>query len=244
MRHLLAVLLTASAACAPVHAADAEAGTVLRPFAGSGSAPAAPWRVVGLPNQSKPFTRFSVTELDGHKALKVEADSSYGNLIHPLRIEHPSGHLAWQWRVDDLNDASDLTTRAGEDIAIKVCVMWDVPLELVPFVDRQALRFLRSRTEDAVPAATVCYVWDAHVAVGTHLDSPYTRRLRYIVLRSGAEHLHRWTAERRDITADFMKLFGNEAKEIPPLIGIAIGADADNTHGHSLAHAADVVLAP
>ena len=88
------------------------------------------------------------------------------------------------------------------------------------------------------------YIWDAHLPPGTQLDSPFTRRLRYIVLRSGAERLHRWTAEKRDVVADFIKLFGDETRELPPLIGVAVGADADNTRGRSLAHAADIVLAP
>ena len=236
--------LSAIALClATARAADVEPN-LIRPFAGEGSTPAAPWRVTGLPNQSKPFTRFSVTDLDGHKALRIEADSSYGNLMHPLRLENTNAHLAWQWRVDELNDAADIHVRGTEDIALKVCTLWDLPLERVPFVDRAQLRFLRSRTEDPVPGATVCYIWDPHLPVGTQVDSPFTRRLRYIVLRSGAERLHRWTAERRDIAADFLKLFGDEARELPPLIGVAVGADSDNTHTHTLAHAADLVLAP
>jgi len=236
---LLAVLTWQTA-----YAADADT-PALRPYAGEGSAPAAPWKVSGLPNQTKPFTRFSVVELDGHKALKVEAESSYGNLVHPMRVEKPTNlNLAWQWRVEQLNEAADISVRTSEDIALKVCTMWDEPIERMPFVDRQALRFLRSRTEDPVPGATVCYIWDAHLPVGTQIDSPFTRRLRYIVLRSGAERLHRWTPERRDIAADFLKLFGDESREVPPLIGVAVGADADNTHAHTLAHAADLMLAP
>ena len=43
------------------------------------------------------------------------------------------------------------------------------------------------------------------------------------MLRSGADPLHRWLAERRDIVADFLALFGDEAKEPPPLVGIAVG---------------------
>ena len=242
MRRVVALICMAFALVA-ARAADVE-GVTIRPFAGAGSTPAAPWRVSGLPNQSKPFTRFSVTELDGHKALRVEAASSYGNLMHPLHVEAAHGHLTWQWRVDELNEAADIQVRSGEDIALKVCTLWDLPLERMPFGDRQALRFLRSRTTDPVPGATVCYIWDAHQPVGTQLDSPFTRRLRYIVLRSGAEGLRRWTAEKRDIAADFLKLFGDETRELPPLIGVAVGADADNTHGHSLAHAADLVLAP
>ena len=36
----------------------------------------------------------------------------------------------------------------------------------------------------------------------------------------------------------------DESKEVPPVTGVAVGADADNTHGHSLAHVADLVLEP
>jgi hypothetical protein len=237
-------LLVCLVALRAASAAEGDTPT-LRPYAGEGSTPAAPWRVSGLPNQTKPFTRFSVVDLDGHKALKIEAESSYGNLVHPLRIEQPANlHLAWQWRVDQPIEAADISVRASEDIALKVCTMWDEPIDRMPFVDRQSIRFLRSRTDDPVPGATVCYIWDAHLPVGTQIDSPFTRRLRYIVLRSGAERLHRWTPERRDIAADFMKLFGEESRELPPLIGIAVGADADNTRSHSLSHAADLVLAP
>jgi hypothetical protein len=219
-------------------------GAVLQPFAGSGSAPAAPWRVVGLPGQTKPFTRFSVVDLDGLHALRVEADSSYGNLVHPLHLAQPPHHLAWTWRVDEPNPAADLHAREGEDIAMKVCTLWDLPLDRVPFFERQMLRVARSRSGEPIPAATVCYVWDAHLPPGTELVSPFTGRLRFLVLRSEGDALHHWEHERRDIAADFMKLFGKEAAELPALVGVAVGADADNTHRHSVGHAAELQLEP
>jgi hypothetical protein len=233
------LMLAATGIAAPV----AMAAT-LQPFAASGSAAAAPWKVVGLPRQTKPFTRFSVVDLEGHHALRVEAESSYGNLVHPLELAPPPHHLVWNWRVDEPIPAADIQTRQGEDIAMKVCTLWDLPIDVVPFIDRQVLRAARSRTTDAVPAATVCYVWDSHLPVGTELRSPFTGRIRYIVLRSGSDELHHWEHERRDIAADFIKLFGEESRDLPPLIGVAVGADADNTHSHSLGHAADVQLEP
>ena len=44
--------------------------------------------------------------------------------------------------------------------------------------------------------------------------------------------------------ADFVRAFGDESKEVPPLIGVAVGADADNTGLHTVAYVSDVVLTP
>ena len=217
------------------------AGNLLQPFAASGNAPAAPWHVVGLPGQKKPFTRFSVVDVDGKRALRVDADESYGNLVFLLPPDQKPQRLAWRWRVDQLNTSSDLRTREGDDTTLKVCTLWDQALEHVPFVERQVLKIARTKTTEPIPAATVCYVWDSKLAEGTELHSPFTHRLRYIVLRSG-ERGRQWSAEKRDIGADFMRLFGDEVKELPPLIGVAVGADSDNTHTKSAGHVADVVL--
>ena len=224
------------------------AGTVradapsLQPF-GSGPAPAAPWQVAGLPQQRLPFTRFAVVDFDGAPALRVESDASYGNLVHPLRLDAPHGQLAWRWRIETPLPAADLRTRAGDDTALKVCVFYDAPLSAVPFVERQLLRLARLRSGEHLPAATVCYVWDASLPEGSVLPNAYTRRLRYLVLRSGAP-LQAWRSERRDLDADFLRLFGDEVREVPAITGLGIGADADNTGGRGLAFVADLRLEP
>lgn len=228
------------AACGPARA-DAQ---LLQPFGSIGDAPAPPWHLAGLPHQRKPFTRFSVVDLDGRRALRVEADSSYGNLVHPLRIDGTALTLSWQWRVDEFVAESDLRTKRGDDASVKVCVFFDLPIAQVPFVERQVLRMARAASEEPLPASTVCYVWDRTLPAGTVLDNAYTHRMRYLVLQGGAQNLHRWVAERRDVGADFLRLFGNESSQIPPIVGVAVGADADNTHGHSVAYVADLVLAP
>ena len=202
------------------------------------------WHITGLPRQTKPFTRFALVDVDGKPALRVEAESSYGNLVHPVANAAPALKLSWSWRVDQLIDAADLHTRDGDDTAIKVCVFFDEPLERVPFVERQILRAARSNAVEPIPAATVCYVWDAHMPAGSKIDSAFTHRLRYKILQSGPAHLREWVKERRDVAADFTELFGTESAEVPPVIGIAIGADADNTKSRSLAYVSELVLAP
>jgi hypothetical protein len=214
------------------------------PFSTGSQEPAPPWQVVGLARQTKPLTSFSVVDIDGQRALRVEADESYGNLVHALNDVAPGLKLTWRWRVDKLVEGADLHTKAGDDVALKVCVLFDEPLQNIPFVERQALRIARAQTAEPLPAATVCYVWDAALPRGTLLSNAFTKRLRYMVLQSGAEHQRQWVEERRDIGADFLQLFGAETRVLPPVIGVAVGADADNTHSRSLGFVSDLALLP
>ena len=242
LRRCLSLAACASFLLASGAAFGADA--TLAPFGAVGATPTAPWHVVGLPQQTKPFTRFSVVDIDGKRAIKIEADESYGNLAHPVQMAVPA-HLAWQWRIEKPLENADLRQRGGDDTAVKVCASFDLSIDNIPFTDRQILRIARGKTTEPVPAATICYVWDAKLAAGTALDNAFTRRIRYIVLQSGNDRLDRWVSERRDLAADFMRLFKDESpNSVPPIVSIAIGADSDNTKSHSVSYVSGVVLEP
>ncbi len=156
----------------------------------------------------------------------------------------PIARLSWKWRVELPLLTADLREKQGDDNAVKVCVFFDEPIEKAAFAERQLLRYARGRTTDPVPVATVCYVWDAKLAQGTTLDNAFTRRQRYMVLESGTVRLNQWVPERRDLGADFLRLFGDEMDSVPAITGIAVGADADNTKSHSISYVGNLVLEP
>lgn len=225
---------------APAHAQVPS----LQSFGPVGAAPAAPWKVSGLPEQTKPFTQFSVVDVDGKRALKVETNESYGNLVHALGFTGTSAKLTWQWRVEKLVEGADLRQKAGDDTTLKVCVFYDLSIDKISFGERQILRYARSKSADTVPAATVCYVWDTQLPVGTTIENAFTKRMRYIVLRSGGQRMNQWVTEKRDVMADFLKLFGSESDTVPPIIGVAVGADSDNTHTRSVGYVTGLALEP
>jgi Protein of unknown function (DUF3047) len=205
---------------------------------GSGNEPPSPWRVAGLPQQSKPLTRFAVVELDNQRVLRVEADHAYGNLIHPLK-DMRAGTLSWRWRVDQPAAGVDLRRKSGDDAALKVCAFFDLPESQLPFVERQLLRIASSRAGEKLPTATLCYVWDEHLPQGTLLQNAYTHRVRAIVTHGTPKS---WREETHDLAADFRRAFGDESQDVPALTAIVIGADTDNTGSHSIGYVGDLRL--
>jgi Protein of unknown function (DUF3047) len=222
--------LAEAAALAPLVDADGRIGK--------------PWRVVGLPAQKPPATAYSAVLLGERAALRIDARGSYGNLVHDLPGGSGATVLRWSWRLDQPNAAADLRIKAGDDNPVKVCLSFDMPLEHVPFFDRQLLRLARAKTGEPLPAATLCYVWDAREPVGSLLPNIYTGRVRLIVLRSGSDPLGTWFNEKRDVASDFRRAFGEESAEVPPISAVIVAGDADNTRASSLAFVADLRFEP
>lgn len=188
--------------------------------------------------------------MDGQAAVKVSTASSYGTLVHETRSA-AAGRLQWRWRLDQPlsggRSAPDLSTKAGDDAALKVCAMFDHPLERVPFVERTVLRVARSVSGETLPAATLCYVWDSVHAAGRQGTNPYTRRVRYISLRGSETPTGQWVNERRDLAQDFATLFADElpaGSPVPAVRTVLIGADSDNTASRSSGWVADLRAGP
>lgn len=227
-----------AAALAPLAGAAGPAGAP-----GPGAAtPQPPWVFAGLPGQTLPATRFTLERQDGATILRVQAAASYGNLVHALD-GLPAGRLVWRWRVDRALAAADLRRREGDDVALKVCALFDLPRAAVPFVERQLLRLAEARTGEALPGATLCYAWDPAWPEGTVVPNAYSRRVRYITLGQG-QGLRSWQRVERDLAQDFLRAFGEETTTVPRLMAIGVGADADNTGGESLGAVADLQLQP
>lgn len=217
----------------------------LQPFSSATEgAPPPPWRVVALPDSKIAITEFQTTALDGGTVLRLRANQSYGTLSHALPQHVPSTHAAlqWRWRLEQPLASPNLRSKDGDDAALKVCAMFDMPLDRLGFVERNLMRLARARSGEPLPAAVLCYVWDNTLQPGTLLNNAYTARVRYLVLNGTEAPLRQWASHSRNLQQDFKRAFGNESPSVPPLVAIVVGADADNTGGTSLAYVGDVAL--
>lgn len=214
----------------------------LRSLAAGAGTDATGWRFVGLPD--KPgigATQFEPGQVEGETGVRMRTQTSYGTWVHAWR--GPAGILQWRWRLDEPLGGgvrvADIRRKDGDDLALKVCVMFDHPLDRVPLGERALLRLARTVSGEDLPAATLCYVWDPLQAADTRGANPYSRRVRYVVLQGQGAPLQRWVSERRDVAADFVHLFGDELPAgsdrgaVPPVRAVVIGADSDNTQARS-----------
>jgi hypothetical protein len=192
-----------------------------------------------------PLTQFEWRTVDGQAVLALRTAASYGVLTHAWRSGAGAGaELAWRWRLDQPIAQADIQTKAGDDAALKVCVMFDQPLADIPFLQRAALGIARTATGQNLPSATLCYLWDSRYAQGTRGPNPYSGRVRYIVVGGPDSRLGQWVSQHRRVAEDFALLFGQETKVLPPITAVAVGADSDNTKGSSLGYLADLRWLP
>ena len=229
------VLVSFPASAQPVVASfrQAEAGE-----------PPRPWRLETLPKLPR-HTRFEVVDVEGSRVLRVSADRSYANLLHPAAL--PAATLRWRWRVERQSGETDLTRKEGDDVPARLCALFDVPAERLSTGERWKLRLGRALFDPQLPAAAICYVWDARLPAGTWLPNAHTDRVQMLVLRSAASGhaAGRWFDEARDLRADFARAFPREAAGgVVPLAAIAISADGDNAGVASVAYFGDVALEP
>jgi hypothetical protein len=194
------------------------------------------WKITRLPGIEP--ARFSVEVLNDARVIRIDAASEAASLTRNVTWDLAAlPRLTWQWRVDRVISKSDPATKSGDDFAARLYVMFDLPIDSLPLVDRTKLKLARWLYGDDLPTAALCYVWGNRSPVGTQTWNAFTDRVRMIVLRNGDDSPGSWALEHRDIAADFRQAFGVAP---PPPLGIAIAADTDQTGETVTAWFADI----
>ena len=235
-------LATAALALA---AAAADPGPAIPVAAFSAASPgtALPdgWAPMTFRNISR-HTRYTlVRDAEQGVVVRAEADASASGLIR--RFDSPAADhplLRWRWKVERPIRNSDVTRKDGDDYPARIYVSFRYDPARLSLVEQAKYAAARVLYGEYPPHAALNYIWDAKAPVGTIVPNPFTDRVRMIVVQSGTADVGRWLAYERDIVADYRNAYGEEP---PPLAGIAIMTDADNTGESALAYYGDIELA-
>lgn len=128
--------------------------------------------------------------------------------------------LEWRWKAVSLPTGANSCKKSADDQAAQVYVTWP-------------------RFPASVRSRIIGYVWDTTAPVGTVCTSEKTGMVTYIVVRSGPKDLGQWLTEKRDVRADFKKVYGEEPDD-PGAISIAI--DTNDTRATAEAFVGPIVF--
>ena len=143
---------------------------------------------------------------DGDRpALLLKTEDEPMRIGRTVKIEpRETPWLSWEWKVTVLPTGGDLRNERRNDQAGRVMVMFDGMKGLL-------------------------YVWDTTAPVGAESRSDglemFQRAL--IAVRSGPEHLGQWDRQRRNVYADYRRIFKGEPKTIK---WIGLESHSNDTH--------------
>lgn len=126
----------------------------------------------------------------------------------------------------------------GDDYPARIYVTFDYDKSNFGFFDRAKYEALDALGFDKVPTRALNYIWASRVEKGTVLPNPFTDWVQMVAVESGSTKVGTWVMERRNIRGDYRQAFGEEP---PPINGIAIMTDTDNTGESATAYYGNIV---
>jgi hypothetical protein len=150
---------------------------------------------------------YTVREDAAGSFLRAESKSDSHTIGYPLSLEvgeYP--FLRFSWRAVSLPPGGNEREKSTNDGALGIYVVFE---------------------GWSMPPRSIKYVWSTTLPVGTVAESPYSKKARIVVLRSGSGGVGEWIDERVNVLEDFRRLFGEN--EVPRVRGIGILTDSDNT---------------
>lgn len=194
--------------------------------------------------RAKSPTRYDlVTDpLTQQVVLHAVADGAATGLQQRLSVDpiaRPT--IAWQWRVVELIHGADNTDRDAEDSPARLLLFFDGDTTRLPARDQVMMDTARMLTGQAVPYATLMYIWENHQPIDTVIPNRLTNRVKMVVAGTGKTRLGQWKQFERNYVDDFERAFGEAPGR---LIGIGILTDTDNTGSKVEAFYGDIELRP
>ncbi len=189
------------------------------------------WHIQTLPG--KQSTQYRSTTKDGRPVIEAQSEQSASLLRRKLTPPQPApNEVVFTWRVDALMPQASVGDSQAEDAAARVIFGFDGDRSRLSARNRALFDLAETLTGELPPYATLMYVWDPVLPVGTVVVNHRTDRIRKIVVDSGTQHLGTWREHRRNLIEDYRRAFEEEPGA---LLSVAKMTDSDNTRSQAKA---------
>jgi hypothetical protein len=163
-----------------------------------------------------PAYDMTVVEGGGRKVLHLKSKNEGSTISKEVKGKvnlKQTPMLEWSWKAIVLPKGGNSCVKATDDQAAQIYVTWE-------------------RFPTQVRSQIIGYVWDTTQPVGTICKSEKTGMVTYVVVRSGAADLGKWSTEHRNVVDDFKKIYGT-APDDPGAVSISIDSNDTNSVAES-----------
>ena len=166
------------------------------------------------------LTQYTLTQDKEPVVVKAISLASASGLVKKINFNpHIYRYLHWSWKIDHTISAGDETTKAGDDYAARIYVVFSGRF----FWQTKAIN----------------YIWANRLKKGASIANAYTSSAMMVAVESGPANTGQWLTERRDILSDYKMLFGSDPGEAN---AIAIMTDTDDTGEKAVAWYGNITL--
>jgi len=178
--------------------------------------------------RSKEQTQYDLID-DNHRTVlraRAHGKAATGLYHRILRNQAPVPNtIAWGWKSDGPATSADVSDTWADDSPGRILAAFEGDVTQFGFRDRLFFDQVRLFTGTDLPFATLIYVWDPRLPVGSVVSIPQTTRIRYLVVESGALNADRWIYYQRDLARDYQLAFGTSPN---PLSAVGLMTDSDD----------------
>ncbi len=197
------------------------------------------WEPLKLKNVENQ-TRYEAVREGGQTVVKAESENSASGLVRKTKID-PAEYpwIEWRWKIGNTYEKGDATKKEGDDYPARIYITFEYDPDKMGFFQNAKYKAAKLLYGEYPPHAAINYIWANKLPKGTFVPNPYTDRVMMIAVESGEEHAGVWRTEKRNIAEDYRKAFGENP---PPISGVAIMTDSDNTGESAVSYYGDIVM--
>ncbi len=168
----------------------------------------------------KDLTSYQLVAEGGRAVLMAQARGAASGLVKKIAFDPAEyRYLRWSWKIAGTLAQGDERTKRGDDYAARIYVIFPGRF----FWQARALN----------------YIWANKLPVNEFVPNASPANAMLLAVRSGPAEAGKWHEEKRDIFADYRRVFGEDP---PRAGGIAIMTDTDNTGAEATAWYGDITL--
>jgi hypothetical protein len=174
-----------------------------------------PLDVKGVPAGWKRILLFpanvEVVAVGGERALHLKSVRDHSIIAKDLRGVDlaVTPWLEWTWRADELPRGANLEKKELADAAVEIHLAWKAG------------------------NVTLGYAWDETLEPERFFENPRQPRVHFVIVTSGKARPGAWVSVKRDVVADYRKVFKAEPPGPPDQIAISIDSNQTRSRAES-----------